>query len=648
MTMLKVINRFRPYLILGFVYLALNILLRCIDFFLLAHIFDISTNAIIFFKCILNDVIWCGCLFTAFVPVYYFLNRNFQHASIFICSVIFGIFFLTQIILVIVAYFSGKLLDRELFMRPFTEMYMTIKSYGSILMFIPACFMTIVSLPVLTILISKRAGHRFNRLFLFSGTVLFLSIFLIFYPYELYGHNTQANRFIINKAFYFICEDFNYVRKSHKTQDFDTKILSDFASEYPQWQQCDTLFPFLRRDNTPDVLSPFFALNREKPDIVFIVVESLGRGISGENAYSGSFTPFLDSLANHSLYWDNCITTTQRSFGILPSLLGSLPNGGKGFQFGDMPAHTSIIRLLKENGYKTNMFYAGYYEFDNVRDFMNMQGNDYFAPYYDKYKASASEEKTANIWGYADKILFDKSLNYLDEQNDKNCFSLFVTISTHNPLEISVKERYISAAKSINEKLPQSRREENNSHIEYLASFVYADDALRQFFDGYRNLPDFKNTIFVIIGDHYITNIGIPNRLSLYHVPLLIYSPLLKTSQRFKSLVSSLDVTPSLWSMLSNNYNFGKPQFIAWISDGLDTAKSFCCRKKILLMQENRDNNEFVYDNYFYSYGAVYEITDNLRLTPATQSANTLVSDKYYLFSKVNSYVYNKQKLMPN
>jgi hypothetical protein len=113
-------------------------------------------------------------------------------------------------------------------------------------------------------------------------------------------------------------------------------------------------------------------------------------------------------------------------------------------------------------------------------------------------------------------------------------------------------------------------------------------------------------------------------------------------------MVSVLDVTPSLWSLLWNNYNYAKPQFVAWVSDGLDTTKSFSSRKKVLLMQEDRDNNEFVYDNYFYSYGSIYEITDNLRLTPAPQSVYPLISDKYYLFSTVNSYVYNKQKLMPN
>lgn len=645
---LKALDRFQAYIILGFVYLTANILLRCVDFFLLAPMFNAPTDAVNFFRCILNDVIWCGCVFTVFFPVYYFLFNRSQSASVIICSLIFGFLFLIQTILVIYAFFGGKLLDKEIFMRPFAEMYMTVKSYGNILFFISFGIIVIISFSLISVFIAKNAGQRLKLLSLSTAIILFLSVFMIYYPYKLYGRNTQNNRFVINRALYFIYEDYNYVHKGIQAKYPDTKIPPHFASEYPQWQTCDSLFPFLRRDNPPDVLSPFFSLSLKKPDIVYIIVESLGRGISGENAYSGSFTPFLDSLAHHSLYWENCITSAQRSFGILPALLGSLPNGNTGFQFGEMPEHTTIIRLLKNNGYKTNMFYAGYYEFDNVIDFMNMQGTDYFAPYYDEYKASAFKEKNANEWGYSDELLFDKSLNYLVAQHDSNFFNLYVTLTTHNNLEIPGKEKYINDAKSINKKMPQKLQKQNDTHIELLASFIYTDDALRHFFNGYERLPVFKNTIFVITGDHYISNFGIPNRLSLYHVPLFIYSPLLKTTQHFKSMVSVLDVTPSLWSMLCNNYNLTKPQYVDWISDGLDTTKSFSCRKKVLLMQDNRDNNEFVYNNYFYSYDSIYMITDNLRLTPAPENVYSLISDKYNLFKTVDSYVYNKRKLMPD
>jgi arylsulfatase A-like enzyme len=646
--MTKAIDRFQPYLILGFIYLAANIVLRCFDFFLLAPLFNVPMSAPVFFNCILNDLIWCGCVFLVFIPVYYILGNRFRNTSIIVPSLIFGSLFLIQIILVIYAYFSGKLLDKEIFMRPFSEIYTTIKSYGNILLFSLFGISIVISFSLISLAIAKKAGQYTRLLSISSTLILLISVFMIAYPYKLYGRNTQNNRFIINRAFYFIYEDINYSRKNLPTKYTDPNFLQQFASENPQWQVCDSLFPLLRPDNTPDVLSTFFDFGSKKPDIVFIVVESLGRGITGENAYSGSFTPFLDSLAVHSLYWENCVTAAQRSFSILPSLIGSLPNGNTGFQFGDMPSHTTIVHLLKENGYKTNLFYTGYYEFDNVKAFMDKQGTDYFAPYYYDYEASGFKEKEANEWGYADELLFKKSLDYIEKQHDQSLFSLFVTLTTHNDLDIPGKEKYIYSAESINKKLPQKQQKRNNSHIAHLASFVYLDNALRKFFTRYKDNPNFNNTIFVITGDHYISNFGIPDRLSLYHVPLFIYSPLLKSSGHFKSLVSVLDITPSIWSMLYHNYNLTKPQFVSWLSDGLDTAKNFHSCKKILLMQDNRDSKEFIYNNFFYSYDSVYTITDNLRLEPAPQSAFAVVSNKYNLFNTIESYVYNKNRLMPD
>jgi uncharacterized sulfatase len=643
----KIVDRFQPYLILGSVYLAANIMLRCIDLFLLSPLFNVPVSAPVFLKCILNDIIWCGCVFLTFIPVYYILHPRFQNISLVVPSLVFGTLFLIQILLVIYAFFSGKLLDKEIFVRPFSEIYTTINSYGNIFLFGLFGIALIISFSWISTSMAKKTGHFFRIVSFTSSIILLLSVFMVSYPYKLYGWNTQDNRFIINRALFFIYEDLNYSHKDLNAEYADPAGLQQFTSEYPQWQISDSLYPFLRNDNTPDVLSPFFNLNSEKPDIVYIVMESLGRGISGENAWSGSFTPFLDSLANHGLYWENCVTTAQRSFGILPALLGSLPNGNTGFQLGVMPAHSTIVRLLKDNGYKTNMFYAGYYEFDNLKAFMNMQGTDFYAPYYDEYKTSGFREEKANDWGYADELLFNRSVDYLDTQGDKDHFSLYVTLTAHNDINIPGKEKYINAAKSINNELIQKKQKRNNTQIDYIASFVYADDALRRFFNRYRERPDFNNTIFVITGDHYISNFGIPGRLSLYHVPLLVYSPMLKTSQRFKSMVSVLDITPSVWSMLRNNYDLIKPQHVSWLGDGLDTARNFRNSKKILLMQDNRDSREFIYNNYFYSYDSIYKIDENLRLLPAPQSVYAEVSKKYNLFNMVERYVYNKGRLMP-
>jgi len=127
----------------------------------------------------------------------------------------------------------------------------------------------------------------------------------------------------------------------------------------------------------------------------------------------------------------------------------------------------------------------------------------------------------------------------------------------------------------------------------------------------------------------------------------MIYSPMLKTSRQFKSLVSVLDVTPSLWSMLVNNYDLAEPRYVSWLGDGLDTAVYFRSSKKILLMQDNRDSREFIYKNYFYSYDSIYKINENMRLLPAPRGVYEEIRGKFNLFNMVESYVYNKGRLMP-
>ena len=279
---------------------------------------------------------------------------------------------------------------------------------------------------------------------------------------------------------------------------------------------------------------------------------------------------------------------------------------------------------------------------------MERQGIDYFAPYYEEFKASGFREEYANNWGYADGLMFRKSLDWLSSEGSSPRLNIYVTLSAHNDLDIPGKEKYIEAARTINSRLDQVHRERNNLLLSFLSSFVYTDDALRQFFKQYSELPGYENTIFIVTGDHYIPNFGIPNRLSLYNVPLLIWSPLLKEPAKFKSLVSVTDVTPSLLSMLSAGYDLNKSGYVSWITGGLDTAVNFRSTKKLLLMQDNRDSREFIYNNYFFSYDSVYTITDKLRLEPASTDIRKLVDSKFRLFSSVGSYVYNMNRLMPD
>jgi lipoteichoic acid synthase len=643
--MMKFLERCQPYFILSFCFIIGNIIIRGFDFYYTAPYFGVTPDLAIFLRCIFNDVIWCGGVFLVLLPLYYIINLFSRRISVIVLSIIYGFLFFFIISIVIFTIYSGKLLDKEIFIRPFSEVIATVKSYGNIYLSAFIFIILIYIISFLSILLVNKIKSRFKWFFVSVAILLTISVVFINSVFRLYDENSQFDKFIANKAIYFIYDGINYTVNNSPMDYSDLTFLSDFRSEYPQWERYDSLYPFYRKDNIPDVLSGFFNLGPKKPNIVYIVVESLGRGVCGKNAFTGNFTPFLDSLINYSLYWENCLTTTERSFGILPSLLGSLPNGNRGFQFGDMPEHNSIVQLLNDNEYKTNMFYSGYHEFDCINDFMYKQGIGYFAPYYDEFKKENAPENKGSEWGYHDNIMFTKSLEDLESIKDENFFNIYVTVSTHSKLEVPEKEKYIQIAHSINKKLSQAQKKMNSPQIEFLAAFVYVDDALRQLFNGYKKRQDFKNTIFVITGDHFLASYGMTNPLTFYHVPLIIYSPLLKRSQHFKSVVTTIDVTPSIWSMLCKNYELSKPQFVHWISDGLDTTHNFHCDRKVLLMRANRDISEFIYNDNLYSYGSVFKITDGFKFIPNRINKYKITS-KYNLFKKIHSYTYNSRRLM--
>ncbi|MDO1499279.1 hypothetical protein Q2T40_03265 [Winogradskyella maritima] len=54
-------------------------------------------------------------------------------------------------------------------------------------------------------------------------------------------------------------------------------------------------YPLIKNPTVENVLGEYFELKEEKPNIVFIMVEGLGRDFMGEGAEYGGFTPFLDS-----------------------------------------------------------------------------------------------------------------------------------------------------------------------------------------------------------------------------------------------------------------------------------------------------------------------------------------------------------------
>jgi hypothetical protein len=417
--------------------------------------------------------------------------------------------------------------------------------------------------------------------------------------------------YLLNKTAYFADRNLDHL--------FGTRgaaangALAQGKGELP-WSGKDPRYPFLRPERTPDTLGPLFETRAgTRPNIVFIIVEGLGRNFSGPGARLGSFTPFLDELAGRSLYFENFLSGQGRTFGVLTTVFGSLPFGENGLAaLGDkMPRHASLLSVLKSQGYRLKFYSGSNLEFDNEGEYLRQEGVDTLVSERD-YGAPA---KRSNEWGYADGELVDMALRKEREDARTPSVSIIQTTSMHDPFSFPDKPRYLE---KVGQRLAQLGIAPNanpgyTAQREIFASILYTDDALRRFFEGAAKLPGYENTIFIVTGDHRLPELPMDTRIERYHVPLIVFSPMLKKPQSIKSVSSQFDIAPSLLAYLANNYGMQSPPEVTWLGTGLDTEPSFRNLHVIPLKQTKTELSDFVSGSVYLAQNRLYALADGMQ-----------------------------------
>ena len=481
-----------------------------------------------------------------------------------------------------------------------------------------------------------------------SFALIFSNLYTI--SKELQLDSDFANNLAFNKSEYFYNASFNHFFPTTDKQniDYNEPIIASF--DYTD----EKSYPFLHKENTADILTPYFNQNNEKPNIVIILVEGLGRAFSNDGAYLGSFTPFLDSLATKSLYWENFLSQGGRTFAVLPSVLGSLPFAKNGFlELGDkMPKHLSLINLLQHNGYKSSFYYGGDAGFDNMDDYLKMNN---ITELRDEKTFPANYRKIPSqnnfSWGYEDGELFRY---YLSSQadNPQPKLNIILTVSTHNPFKLNQEKKYQTMFEQRLNQLgfDNAKKRTYKNYTDQYASILYTDDALKNFFNAYKKRADYKNTIFIITGDHRMPEIPMNTKIDRYHVPMIIYSPLLKTNAKFQSISTHADITPSLLAFLKNSHQLNLPKLTAWVGKGLNNNKNYTYNHRLPLMQNKTDLIDFVSGKYHLNEGNLYLIDvklDEEKIENDLPTKNRLIAE-FNQYKMKNTKIINGKALLPD
>lgn len=580
---------------------------------------------------IYGNLISCGFILAVVFIIYFITSFFSKKTALYMSALLLGIMMLTEVGLAIYYYTTGIMMGKELIIRPLWEMIHTVKSAINIWIII-GVFIILILYVIVTVWFSKRDLKKSVVLGLTVIVVVSIPLFFIV--------NTNQDRVVVNKTMYCLRECLKIFDSDlglTKT-DYDQDIVKKYIEMFPDRKVVDSRYPLEREDNIKNVLGPYFKKSETKPNIVVIIVESLGTDLL-------CYTPFIDSLSRHSLFWNNCMATTPRSFGAIPAITGSVPHGLKGFQFGDIPNHNSLFTILSKNGYSTNAFYAGNYSFDRVYDYLLAQRIDYMSPFYEEYKTDKSENKDGTYWGYHDAVMFDKSMEIIKErETSQPSLDVFVTITQHEDLQLvdkDLQKYYYNKAKDMGV-IPNMMGK--------IAATLYTDDAIRNFVTKYGEYDKDGNTIFIITGDHSL-NLNPNNPLDAYHVPLIIYSPLLEKSDSFEAMVSHNDITPSVLALLRDNFGVSTPKTVSWVSDGLDTVSGFHSNIRNYFLHYSRELNDFVWNDYYFTLSdkqhPVARIVEDVNVEPIdNQELAADLEEKFKTMVYVDNYVYSNNKIV--
>ncbi|MBR3724334.1 MAG: LTA synthase family protein [Bacteroidales bacterium] len=330
----------------------------------------------------------------------------------------------------------------------------------------------------------------------------------------------------------------------------------DFTADSTPWTPCwaPNAGHFLAA--TPD------SLKHQYNNIVVIVLESFSQEYMGcyNHGIMPSFTPFLDSLAQHSIVYQGRANGKKSIEGI-PAIFSSLPTL--------MPfpitmsdyADDSLRALpgiLRDNGFHTAFFHGSY---NGVMSFDKLCARMGFQEYYgqNEYMADrlSKESDYDGVWGIFDEHFLQYMVRRLSTF-PQPFFSGVFTISSHHPYTMQ----------------PERKGQFPEGPHPLCQVVAYSDNALRLFFEAAKQTDWYEHTVFLITADH--SGQGLSREYNdyngWYRIPMIIHLPESATDNTdnnpphhvYSRLMQQTDIMPTLLDYLgirANTVCFGTSVF---------------------------------------------------------------------------------------
>ncbi len=340
-----------------------------------------------------------------------------------------------------------------------------------------------------------------------------------------------------------------------------------------------------------------------KKNIFIIILESFSKEYVGAlNGKSSGYTPFLDSLIQESLTFNNAYSNAKRSIDGIPAVVAGIPN------WMNEPYITSIYgsnqinslpNLLKTEGYYSAFFHGGTNGTMGFDAFASLAGYD---NYYGR-KEYSNDQDYDGSWGIWDEEFLQYASSIMSKKQQPFLATIF-TLSSHHPYTVPKKH--------------EGKFEQGSLPIHI--SIRYADYALKQFFETVKKKDWFKNTLFVLVADH--TSISddpfYTNKVGNNAIPIIFYSGDHSLKGMDSTTIQQIDIMPSLLDHLHYPYSY-----YAFGNSVFDSTQSHYA------FSNNNEIFELIQDNYSFSFDGqkpieLFNITEDSLLKKNLINLDTL------------------------
>lgn len=339
-----------------------------------------------------------------------------------------------------------------------------------------------------------------------------------------FSNNMLLNQIAVNPVFSLM----------ESTFERNDKELDNY--DYFTHEEAERIFADALRSKTDTIGEAGKWLKTDRPDIVLVVMEGMGRTMTDIYEDGQPVAPQINRLKNEGIWFDKIYASSFRTDRGNLAIFSGFP-GQPNMSLMQYPNKAAklpgLAASLKKEGYITRFTYGGDANFTNTRAYVFSSGFEELVD--DK---SLTLDGHVSKWGYADDILLDYAADaFLSRirNEEKPVFDAILTLSSHEPFEVPYQR--------LKEPLPNS--------------FAFTDEEIGKFVEKLRGTEEWENMLIILVPDHstpYPVSIG-NNSPERHHIPMLWLGGAVKEDMTVDEYMAQTDIPATLLGQLGISHD---------------------------------------------------------------------------------------------